>query len=178
MSIDGQPINAMQAVMRNVLRAADALPVVAVPWINELLGIPLNIPLYQIGLLAPAFNSRYQRLGDLACGTMVIFEERPWQFGVARVTEPEALRLAELIPLDFEVSRSLSRVSVGLRRSAAPIFLWPPGGNRPASGRTASSPLQPAAADQRRSAVVRLIPADVLRRGRWGGAESSAGSAG
>jgi uncharacterized RDD family membrane protein YckC len=105
-SIDGQPINALQAVMRNVLRAADALPVVVVPWINEIVGIPL----YQIGLIAPACNSRYQRLGDLACGTMVIFEERPWQFGVARVTEPEALRLAELIPPDFEVSRSLSRV--------------------------------------------------------------------
>jgi uncharacterized RDD family membrane protein YckC len=105
-SIDGQPINAMQAVMRNVLRAVDALPVVVVPWINESVGIPL----YQLGLLTPAFNNHYQRLGDLACGTMVIFEERPWQFGVTRVTEPEALRLAELIPLDFEVSRGLSRV--------------------------------------------------------------------
>ena len=87
-------------------RAVDALPVAVVPWISPQFGIPL----YQLGLLTPAFNKHYQRLGDLACGTMVIFEERPWQFGVTRITEPEALRLAELIPLDFEVSRDLSRV--------------------------------------------------------------------
>jgi uncharacterized RDD family membrane protein YckC len=104
-SIDGQPVNALQAVMRNVLRAADALP--AFPIFTPMGVVPL--PLYQLGLLAPAFNERYQRLGDLACGTMVVVEESPRLYGVARVTIPEAIRLAGLIPVSFEPSRSLAR---------------------------------------------------------------------
>jgi uncharacterized RDD family membrane protein YckC len=106
-SIDGQPINALQAVMRNVLRAADALPVITMPANSFLPG--LQFPLFQLGLLAPAFNERCQRLGDMACGTMVVVEESPRLYGVAKVSEPEAIRLADLIPVNFEPSRSLAR---------------------------------------------------------------------
>jgi uncharacterized RDD family membrane protein YckC len=103
---DGQPINALQAVMRNILRVADALPVVTIP-----LGPaqPLELFLYQVGLWVPAFNDRYQRLGDLACGTMVVLDEASANYGVARITEPEAIRLAGLVPRNFVVTRSLAR---------------------------------------------------------------------
>ena len=56
---------------------------------------------------AAACDRRYQRLGDLACGTMVIFEERPLAIRHSTHHQAEALRLAELIPPDFEVSRNL-----------------------------------------------------------------------
>ncbi len=106
-SIDGQPINALQAVMRNILRFADALPY-AVFFVPSLARMD-EIPLFQLGLFCAASNDRYQRLGDLACGTMVIFDEGTRQYGVTRVADPEALRLAELIPVDFQVSRDLAR---------------------------------------------------------------------
>lgn len=104
---DGQPINALQAVMRNVLRAADALPVLTIPLFPG--AQPIELVLYQVGLWVPAFNDRYQRLGDLACGTMVVIDEAPALYGVARISEPEAIRLADLIPHNFVVNRSLAR---------------------------------------------------------------------
>jgi uncharacterized RDD family membrane protein YckC len=104
---DGQPINALQAVMRNVLRAADALPVLTLPLPGGA-GM-MELFLYQVGLWVPAFNDRYQRLGDLACGTMVVIDATPALYGVVKITEPEAIRLADLIPHNFVVNRSLAR---------------------------------------------------------------------
>ena len=143
-SIDGQPINAMQAVMRNVLRAADALPVVALP--AGVLG-GRALPLFQLGLFAPAFNDRWQRLGDLACGTMVVVEEGPRLYGVARVAEPEAIRLADLIPLGFEPSRSMARrcrsmSSVGADSPGAGGRKSPGTWGSPCTGNSISRPTQ------------------------------------
>lgn len=92
-SIDGQPINGLQAVLRNILRAIDMQPVM----------------FYMVGLLTASMNDRFQRLGDLACGTMVVIEEPQWFHGLVRITEPEALRLAALVPVDFQPSRPLAR---------------------------------------------------------------------
>jgi uncharacterized RDD family membrane protein YckC len=109
-SKDGQPIDALQAVLRNVLRAADALPIVPWPWWEAMLDMPVPIlPMYQVGLIAPMTNARFQRLGDLAAGTVVVVEEAQRLYGVTRVTEPEAIRLAGLLPANLQVSRSLAR---------------------------------------------------------------------
>jgi len=116
LSVDGQPINGLQAVLRNVLRAIDAQPVI----------------FYQLGLLAALMNDRFQRLGDLACGTMVVIEEPRWFAGVARVEDPEAIRLSTQVPAGFLVSRTMARAiaayvgrrahfSPGLRRDIAGI---------------------------------------------------------
>ena len=108
LSIDGQPINGIQAVMRNVLRAVDSLPP----------------PFYVLGLIAAGMNNRFQRLGDLACGTMVVIKEPKWFHGVVRITEPAAIQLASQIPADFPVNRSLARglASYVQRRGN---FAWP-----------------------------------------------------
>ena len=100
-STNGQPINGFQAVLRNVLRAVDAMPIV------PLFGA-LPVPTYQLGLLATMLNDRYQRLGDLACGTMVVIEESPTRYGVIAIEEPDAIRLAGLLPATFQPSRSLA----------------------------------------------------------------------
>ena len=92
-SVDGQPIGPLQAVLRNVLRAVDMQPLI----------------FYQLGLLAAVINDRFQRLGDLACGTMVVIEERHWFGGVIRTGEPEAARMAELISASFQPGPTLSR---------------------------------------------------------------------
>ena len=93
LSTDGQPINAMQAVLRNVLRAVDAQP----------------LTFYLLGLVSATMNDRFARLGDLACGTMVVIEQRHWLRGVVRVSEPEAIALAGRIPANFQAGRSLAR---------------------------------------------------------------------
>lgn len=54
----GRPIGWRAAALRNLLRAADALPTG-----------------YLVGVVAMALNARFQRLGDLVAGTMVIVPE-------------------------------------------------------------------------------------------------------
>jgi uncharacterized RDD family membrane protein YckC len=90
LSDTGQPINGMQATLRNLLRAADLL-------------FPL------LGLLVMALNRKYQRLGDLVAGTIVVVEERQWLTGVARLEDPRAIQLAAYLPPNFVVSRSLAK---------------------------------------------------------------------
>lgn len=100
LSTNGQPINAWQAVLRNVLRAADALPALLAQ---------IGLVTYQLGLATMAMNRRFQRLGDLVCGTMVVIEEPQRLVGVAKMQEPEAVRLAGLLPANFRVSRSMAK---------------------------------------------------------------------
>jgi uncharacterized RDD family membrane protein YckC len=109
-SDEGQPINGVQAVLRNFLRSVDAMPVALV------------VPTYLLGLLSVSMNNRFQRLGDLAAGTMVIVEEPQRHYGVARVSEPEAIRLAADLPANLAISRSLARAlsSYVQRRQAFP----------------------------------------------------------
>jgi uncharacterized RDD family membrane protein YckC len=108
LTVDGEPINGLQAVLRNILRTVDLYPMLSL----EMFGAPAPlyvIPTYMAGLLTMAMNRRFQRLGDLVCGTMVVIEERHWLTGVAKLEDPRAAQLAEYVPPDFRVSRSLAQ---------------------------------------------------------------------
>ncbi|MBC7855836.1 MAG: RDD family protein [Pirellulaceae bacterium] len=90
LTYDGQPISALQAIFRNLMRAADLL-------------MPL------LGLVVMMFNRRFQRLGDLVAGTIVVVEERHWLTGVAKLDDPRAIQLAAYLPPNYVVSRSQAR---------------------------------------------------------------------
>jgi len=108
LTVDGQPINGLQAVLRNLLRVVDWLPVFVFP----------------AGLIAAAVTQRMQRLGDLACGTMVVAEDPRWFRELVRIDDPEALALAQRLPPDCQVGRSLARaLAVYVQRRAH--FAWP-----------------------------------------------------
>ena len=106
LTVDGEPISAWQAVLRNILRAADALPTVALPGMDAKAAI---IPLYMAGLFACLASRRYQRLGDLVAGTMVVVEQRDLLSGVVPVADREVIELAGRLPATCHVSRSLAR---------------------------------------------------------------------
>ncbi|MDG2384385.1 MAG: RDD family protein [Pirellulaceae bacterium] len=104
--VDGQPINGLQAVMRNILRLVDLMPVIPMgAWAGVEGGIAL--PTCLIGLLTPVFNPRFQRLGDLVCGTMVVVEERGWLISSAKLDDPRVEQLAAELPASFQVTRKL-----------------------------------------------------------------------
>ncbi|MBW3600475.1 MAG: RDD family protein [Planctomycetes bacterium] len=108
LTTDGQPINGLQAVMRNILRAVDMMPFLSV----QALGIdaPMYLlPIFTLGLAVMALNPRFQRLGDMVCGTMVVLEERHWLSGVAQLEDERAAQLAMYIPPDFRPSRTLAQ---------------------------------------------------------------------
>jgi uncharacterized RDD family membrane protein YckC len=104
-SVDGAPITGMQAVLRNFLRFADLMPFALVAFEQ----FSLELPTLQVGLVVMALTNRYQRLGDLAAGTMVVVEEPQRRHGVVRFNDPLMLRLADEIPRSFRPSRSLTR---------------------------------------------------------------------
>lgn len=89
LTFDGRPINGMQAVLRNILRLADTF--------------------CGVGLLAMAMNDRYQRLGDLVCGTIVVVEEKPWLTGVAKLDDPRAIQLAGYLPPNYVVTKTQAK---------------------------------------------------------------------
>ncbi len=99
LSVNGQPINGMKAFIRNLLRGADLLPPAA----------GTMIPTGVVGLVAMSLNSRFQRLGDLVAGTMVVVEERQWLMGLETLEDPRVYQLASYIPDSFQISRDLSR---------------------------------------------------------------------
>lgn len=107
-SVDGQPINGLQAVMRNILRYLDMWPLLSL----ESLGLPAPvfvIPTFGLSLGTMLLNDRFQRVGDIICGTMVVVEERRWLSGVAQLDDAGIGQLAAAIPPDFAISRSLAQ---------------------------------------------------------------------
>jgi uncharacterized RDD family membrane protein YckC len=89
---EGRPIGFVAAALRNVVRAADVLPSV-----------------YLVGLVSMTITRRFQRLGDLVAGTMVVVVERTAgtrhairpTFG-ARPRPDELAALPDLVVLDAD----------------------------------------------------------------------------
>jgi uncharacterized RDD family membrane protein YckC len=106
---DGQPINGLQAVMRNILRLVDMMPLIPVGAAMGQEGA-WAIPSCLIGLLVPVlWGHRYQRLGDLVCGTMVVVEDRHWMVAVAKLDDPAIRNLAGELSPSFQVDHTLSQ---------------------------------------------------------------------
>ena len=85
-SDDGTPVQPAAAVVRNLLRAVDFLPVA-----------------YGLGLASMLINREFKRLGDLVAQTVVIYREEP-RAGVAL---PPAVPLAPATPLSVEEARAI-----------------------------------------------------------------------
>lgn len=77
----GHPINFMDALVRNLLRAADFLP-----------------SAYALGAVVMSLDPRFRRLGDLVAGTMVVVEERSHIGDPVRLVPPPSPRELALIP--------------------------------------------------------------------------------
>jgi uncharacterized RDD family membrane protein YckC len=106
----GRPINALEAIGRNVLRAIDFLPA-----------------MYAVGVVCMMLNRHSRRLGDFVAGTIVVHDKqteevrRDWNVSapaaaagasVARMT-PEELQLVETylhrrLDLDDEIRRDMA----------------------------------------------------------------------
>lgn len=83
---DGRPIGFGDSVLRNLLRAADCLP-----------ATPLGVGSYVVGAAVMCCGAKFQRLGDRAAGTVVVWEaearlQRPLQLSRA----PTARELATI----------------------------------------------------------------------------------
>ncbi len=94
--VDGRPIDALQAVLRNFLRAFDAQPAFS----------------HLLGLAAAASTKRYQRIGDIVCGTMVVSEDRSSARRPANLADINLQPMLDLLPANVVPSRNLAKVLV------------------------------------------------------------------
>jgi uncharacterized RDD family membrane protein YckC len=86
----GAPITLGQAVVRNFLRFIDAMPVF----------------LYGFGVVSCLATKRFQRLGDLAAGTVVVYDRSPAP--MVSQLPPPIERMRPPLPLTPEEIRSLA----------------------------------------------------------------------
>jgi uncharacterized RDD family membrane protein YckC len=103
----GVPISGAQAVLRNLVGAVDG----PIPFF------------FLVGLASMTLSRRFQRLGDLAAGTMVVREERPSPRGFVRIKEPAVDAILPWLPSRIaarsDLARALSDYAV-LRARFAP----------------------------------------------------------
>ncbi len=112
LTTDGQPITGWQAILRNFLRLADTMPWLSVAMLLGVEGVPewlAWLPLGSFGLACTMLNRRYQRLGDLVSGTMVVVEEHPWSPGLVKLEDPRVDQLAKELPASMQLSRTTTR---------------------------------------------------------------------
>jgi uncharacterized RDD family membrane protein YckC len=94
---DGTPLRWPGALTRNLLRAVDFLPL-----------------LYGIGLAAMLMNRDFKRLGDLAAGTVVVYQAE-------KVTHAREIPKAPPVPPPFSLSLEEQRAVLELAERAASL---------------------------------------------------------
>ncbi|HWE35106.1 MAG TPA: RDD family protein [Isosphaeraceae bacterium] len=92
-TVEGVPIRGAQAVLRNLL------------WVVEWF-LPFG---YLPAIASMVLTRRFQRLGDLAAGTMVVVERRAMAGGVAAVREPGVERVLTWLPTQVAAGPELAR---------------------------------------------------------------------
>jgi uncharacterized RDD family membrane protein YckC len=89
----GVPITGAQAVLRNLLGVVDG----AIPFC------------FLLGLASMLLTRKFQRLGDLAAGTMVVLEQRPRRLRLEKVPGREVEELLPWLPLRVSAGPELAR---------------------------------------------------------------------
>jgi uncharacterized RDD family membrane protein YckC len=119
----GHPIGGWQAMSRTFIRATEVLPLApsllvsamflgedaVYDWDGEPITVMFFLPTFLVAIICMTCSPRFQRIGDLVSGTMVVYEHRGWMPGLAYLEDERTPRLAELIPPGFKISRELAR---------------------------------------------------------------------
>ncbi len=110
-STDGSAIDGVQAMVRNLFRFLDIMPFIptTIFFVFDFYEDAWGIPLFLAGLICMVASPRFQRIGDLVAGTMVVLVERDWAPELASFTDPRVEKLAEMIPNDFVVTPALAK---------------------------------------------------------------------
>ena len=119
-STDGSAIDGVQAMARNLFRLLDVMPFLpaSVFFVFDNYTDAPKFPLFLVGLVCMVLSPKFQRVGDLIAGTMVVLVERDWVTTLASFEDPRVAQLAELIPSDFIVTPTLATALASFVESA------------------------------------------------------------
>ncbi|MGI9243787.1 MAG: RDD family protein [Verrucomicrobiales bacterium] len=120
----GAPPTMSQIVIRNFLRLVDFMPFVYFQAIEG--GWRIGLPSYAFGLVACAFTRNFQRLGDLAANTVVLYNDRnpavrPVRLDIEPMAPPVSLTREEQLSITDFVER-ITEWSDERRREMADIL--------------------------------------------------------
>ena len=104
--INGQPINGIAALVRNLCRTADIMPVYLVPLAGIEAGV-FPVPLFLFSIVLMSILPNFQRLGDVAANTIVITQEPKLISRASDFRDPKIEDLALQFPPDLIVKASL-----------------------------------------------------------------------
>lgn len=115
LSTDGSAIDGVQAMVRNLFRFLDIMPFMpaTIFFVFDYFEDAYQLPLFLAGLICMVLSKRFQRIGDLVAGTMVVLVERDWAPELTSFSDPRVAKLAEMIPNDFVVSPSMAKALAG-----------------------------------------------------------------
>ena len=108
---NGEAIDGSQALLRNFFRLMDFCPFVplAIFWGVPLEEAPMPLPTFMCGLLVMTFSSKFQRVGDMVAGTIVVHEQASYNHGIVNFADPRVAKLGELLPKEFFVPATLAK---------------------------------------------------------------------
>ena len=119
----GHPIGGWQAIARTFVRATEVMPLApnllftamvegeeaVYSWSGAPVPVMFFVPTFLVAIICMTCSPRFQRIGDLVSGTMVVYEHRGWMPGLAELEDERTPHLAELIPPGFMIDRELAR---------------------------------------------------------------------
>lgn len=114
LSRDGGAVSSGQAILRNLFRYADLMPIVPVhfflfdPELVPASEFALPLPTMMTGLIVMTVLPGFRRLGDLVAGTMVVCERGGNLPDAAVFDDPRVAQLAGAVPGSFRVSQRLA----------------------------------------------------------------------
>lgn len=110
LSVDGYAIDGVQAMTRNLFRYLDVLPFAPTTllYVFETEFSWPYLPTCLIGLICMTISARYQRIGDLIAGTMVVLVEKKWVPDLTQFEDARVSQLADLIPANFQTTPSMA----------------------------------------------------------------------
>ncbi len=109
LSTNGHSIDGVQATLRNFFRLLDIAPVVSFTALLQLEEpVGGGIPTCLFGLIMMTISKKYQRVGDLVAGTIVVHESTRREPDLAVFTDARVPGLAGLIPPGFSPTPSMA----------------------------------------------------------------------
>ena len=108
---NGEAIDGTQALLRNFFRLMDFCPFVplAVFWGAPIEEAPIPLPTFMCGLILMTFSPKFQRVGDLVAGTIVVHEIAAREHGLVKFDDARVAQLSEFIPQDYFVHADLAK---------------------------------------------------------------------
>jgi uncharacterized RDD family membrane protein YckC len=98
---DGRSVSLVAALVRNLCRTADILPVYAWNVTGDMTDQGIPIPLFMSGILCMLITNRFQRLGDIAANTIVVIIEPEYTSRLGELRDDRMDAIASSLPQEL-----------------------------------------------------------------------------